>query len=104
MTEPWRHRCPEGHCSWQPCGDEYYCRCCDARFEALVDVTTGREQPILTDGGTAEHPPSSVEADATLEARLRAIQLCVHEDNYDRAEDGLLHVLSEVRKRKGGSD
>jgi hypothetical protein len=62
------------------------------------------DRQLVADGGTAEHPPTTVEDDATLEERLRAIQLCVHEENWSRAEDGLLHVLSEVRKRKGGSD
>ena len=62
--------------------------------------TAGRQ--LVTDGGTAEHPPADVESDATLSERLRAIQLCVREDNWDRAEDGLLHALAEVRKRKGG--
>jgi len=62
-----------------------------------------RDTDVVTDGGTAEHPPANVDADAdaTLQHRLSAIQLCVHEERWDRAEDGLLHVLAEVRKRKG---
>lgn len=100
MSDPWRRRCPEGHTSWRTRGDRYYCYSCEAHFDQLVDAKTGH--PVVTDGGTAEHPPSGIEDDATLSERLRAIQLCVHEENYERAEDGLLHALSEVRKRKGG--
>jgi len=43
MSEPWRRRCPEGHCSWQRHGDEYYCEMCEARYATLVDAKTGHE-------------------------------------------------------------
>lgn len=27
-TDRWRYRCPEGHPSWRPSGDQFYCRRC----------------------------------------------------------------------------
>lgn len=59
-------------------------------------------EDLMTDGGTAENPSAKIETDATLEHRLSAIQLCVHEEHWERAEDGLLDALAEVRKRQGG--
>ena len=42
MVDPWRLRCPEGHCSWEPRGDRgYYCEVCDRLYDELVDVKTG---------------------------------------------------------------
>lgn len=36
--DPWRLRCPEGHCSWSVRAHGYYCECCDRQFEYLVDA------------------------------------------------------------------
>lgn len=38
MSELWRLRCPEGHCSWRPRGSSYWCEQCAEKFEELVDV------------------------------------------------------------------
>lgn len=61
MSEPWRRRCPEGHCSWSPRGDEYYCEMCDATYDRLVDVKTETGPQLITDGGTAERPAEDPE-------------------------------------------
>lgn len=38
-AEPWRYRCPEGHCSWSPrVAGYFYCERCDERFPELVDT------------------------------------------------------------------
>jgi hypothetical protein len=38
MSEPWRLRCPRGHCTWTRRGDRYYCERCDRKYDNLIDV------------------------------------------------------------------
>lgn len=47
--DPWRLRCPDGHCSWTSRGAEYYCEVCDQYFARLVDAKHDRpvESPQL---------------------------------------------------------
>jgi hypothetical protein len=35
-----------------------------------------------------------------LRSQLEAVELCIADGRWDRAEDGLVDALSEVRKRK----
>jgi hypothetical protein len=39
--DPWRFRCPEGHCDWRTRADGYYCRVCGEHFDELEDVKAG---------------------------------------------------------------
>lgn len=48
MSDPWRHRCPEGHTALKRYGEDYYCQSCDQVYDHLVDAKTGR---VVT-GGT----------------------------------------------------
>lgn len=36
--DPWRKRCPEGHCSWVSRGDGIWCEQCDVVYQETVDV------------------------------------------------------------------
>jgi len=38
MSQPWIHRCPEGHCSWRTRADGYWCERCEETFQQLVDA------------------------------------------------------------------
>lgn len=51
-ADPWRRRCPEGHCSWRPNSKGYYCRECQTNYDQLVDQKTGK---LVTDGGTVNN-------------------------------------------------
>ena len=48
-ADPWRLRCPNGHTSWTPKGDHYWCEGCGQLVDDLIDT----KQPLRADGGTA---------------------------------------------------
>lgn len=45
--EPWRLRCPAGHCSWETRVDGYYCEQCDEYFDQLRDAKTGAQKQLI---------------------------------------------------------
>jgi hypothetical protein len=42
--DPWRYRCPEGHCSWRSTQAGYYCEVCKSAFPVLRDMSADGEE------------------------------------------------------------
>lgn len=49
MRDPWRQRCPEGHCTWTSRGERYYCNSCDDYFDELIDAKEQTGQGAIAD-------------------------------------------------------
>jgi len=77
MGDPWRRRCPEGHCDWSPRRDGYYCKVCEQRYDELVDLLE-EDLDDVTDERELPDPPFSAgkprEATAYHTARCGAVK------------------------------
>ena len=110
MSEPWRRRCPEGHCSWTRYGERYYCEVCERHYDALVDAKTGKRARLVTDGGTVEQAESEMldDRDPVGVAQALELQLGSDEPDWDAIEDAGQFLTALARRRKqqrsGGAD
>jgi len=43
FEHPWRYRCPEGHSTWKPRANGYYCERCECVYAKLTDWKTKQE-------------------------------------------------------------
>ena len=77
-SDPWRLRCPNGHCAWRHRGDDYECEVCDERFDELTDWKA------VDDAGLKDRLLALAEADKIVVSIVKHTEeLLVRTDDFD---------------------